>query len=165
MVILEDIDRIWSDFCLGTEDCDAGHILANRLGGPGNQPINIFPQDLSVNRGSYAQFEGDIYECISGGASSASLSWTFTYESTSHTKPYKVSYSATFEGGPCTSLSQVFSNWNLCLNCSVPYTRSSNNFWMVEFLPNGCTFWWQLFNFIFHILVRLFGVLTRSFYW
>ena len=27
----------------GVKDCDAGHILANRLGGPGNQPINIFP--------------------------------------------------------------------------------------------------------------------------
>jgi hypothetical protein len=26
------------------KDCDAGHILAHRLGGPGNQPINIFPQ-------------------------------------------------------------------------------------------------------------------------
>jgi hypothetical protein len=28
----------------GVQDCDAGHILANRLGGSGNQPINIFPQ-------------------------------------------------------------------------------------------------------------------------
>ncbi len=28
----------------GVQDCDAGHILAHRLGGPGNQPINIFPQ-------------------------------------------------------------------------------------------------------------------------
>ncbi len=28
----------------GVQDCDAGHILAHRLGGPGNQPLNIFPQ-------------------------------------------------------------------------------------------------------------------------
>ena len=28
----------------GVQDCDAGHILAHRLGGPGNQPTNIFPQ-------------------------------------------------------------------------------------------------------------------------
>jgi hypothetical protein len=28
----------------GSRDCDAGHILANRLGGPGNSPLNIFPQ-------------------------------------------------------------------------------------------------------------------------
>lgn len=32
----------------GTQDCDAGHILANRLGGSGNQPINIFPQVLLI---------------------------------------------------------------------------------------------------------------------
>ena len=30
----------------GIQNCDAGHILAHRLGGPGNQPINIFPQVL-----------------------------------------------------------------------------------------------------------------------
>ncbi len=33
----------------GVEDCDAGHILAHRLGGPGNQPINIFPQVSASN--------------------------------------------------------------------------------------------------------------------
>ena len=46
----------------GKEDCDAGHILAHSLGGPGNQPINIFPQDAHVNRGAWAQYEGDIYD-------------------------------------------------------------------------------------------------------
>ena len=29
----------------GLENCDAGHILANHLGGYGNEPLNIFPQD------------------------------------------------------------------------------------------------------------------------
>ena len=33
----------------GVQDCDAGHILAHRLGGPGNQPINIFPQVLNYD--------------------------------------------------------------------------------------------------------------------
>ena len=94
----------------GVKDCDAGHILANRLGGLGNQPINIFPQDLSVNRGSYAQYEGSIYDCIhSHGASSAHLSWTFTYQSTSSTKPISVKYSATYSGG-CSSTTQTFNN-------------------------------------------------------
>lgn len=93
----------------GVEDCDAGHILAHRLGGPGNQPINIFPQDLSINRGSYAQYEGEIYDCVSGGAK-ADLSWTFTYESTSHTKPYKVKYSASYTGGSCEDTSVTFTN-------------------------------------------------------
>lgn len=93
----------------GVEDCDAGHILAHRLGGPGNQPINIFPQDLSVNRGAYAQFEDKIYDCVAGG-STGSLSWTFGYDSTKQTKPVKVTYKATFNGGSCTQLYEEFTN-------------------------------------------------------
>jgi len=77
----------------------------------GNQPINIFPQDLSVNRGSYAQFEGKIYDCIhTYGATAAALAWTFTYETTLKTKPYKVLYTAKFTGGTCANLSQTFTN-------------------------------------------------------
>ena len=94
----------------GTEDCDAGHILANRLGGPGNQPINIFPQDLSINRGSYAQYEDDIYHCITGGASSADLAWKFYYESTDKTKPYKVKYTVDYHGGDCADSEVEFPN-------------------------------------------------------
>eukprot|EP01040_Poterioochromonas_malhamensis_P008133 gene8133-8797_t len=93
----------------GVQDCDAGHILAHRLGGPGNQPINIFPQDLSVNRGAYAQFEDKIYDCVAA-ATSGSLSWSFTYASTSNTKPTGVEYKATFSGGSCSTLSQSFTN-------------------------------------------------------
>jgi hypothetical protein len=95
----------------GVKDCDAGHILANRLGGPGNQPINIFPQDLSVNRGAYAQFEDKIAGCMSG-AKSGALAWTFSYSSTTRTKPKGVEYTAKFSGGSCTSLSQSFTNGN-----------------------------------------------------
>jgi len=94
----------------GTKDCDAGHILAHRLGGPGNQPINIFPQASSINRGIYAQFEDSIYDCVNQGVS-GSLSWTFTYSTSTRTKPTQVTYSAKFSsGGTCTSLSQVFTN-------------------------------------------------------
>lgn len=95
----------------GVEDCDAGHILANRLGGSGNQPINIFPQDLSINRGSYAQYEGTIYDCIvTYGASSAKLSWSFTYSDSTRTKPSGVTYKADFTGGTCTDTTMVFTN-------------------------------------------------------
>lgn len=104
----QDYSRMLDDD--GIQDCDAGHILANRLGGPGNQPINIFPQDASINRGTWAQFEDDIYDCIKGGASSASLSWQFTYESTSKTKPYKATYSVTYSGGSCSAVSASFAN-------------------------------------------------------
>eukprot|EP01031_Cornospumella_fuschlensis_P031226 gene31227-37737_t len=95
----------------GVQDCDAGHILAHRLGGPGNQPINIFPQDSSVNRGTYAQYEDKIYDCISVyGATSASLKWSFKYDSTTRTKPSSVTYSATFNGGTCADTTQTFPN-------------------------------------------------------
>lgn len=94
----------------GNKNCDAGHILANRLGGPGNQPMNIFPQDASINRGVWAQFEANIYNCIVNGATSAYLEWQFMYESTNHTKPYKVSYSATYYDESCSSVKNTFSN-------------------------------------------------------
>lgn len=95
----------------GIKDCDAGHILANRLGGPGNQPINIFPQDLSINRGSYAQYEDVIYTCItSQGATYADLSWIFSYESISNTKPISVTYNVKYTSGSCISTSKIFDN-------------------------------------------------------
>lgn len=94
----------------GAKDCDAGHILANRLGGFGHEPINIFPQDLGVNRGLYAQFEDDIHDCVTSGASSAHLTWHFEYESTKRTMPSRVKYAADFTGGKCTSLSASFDN-------------------------------------------------------
>jgi hypothetical protein len=95
----------------GIQDCDAGHILANHLGGPGNQPINIFPQDLSINRGSYAQYENEIYTCItSKGVTYADLSWTFGYSSTTKTKPNSVKYDVKYTGGSCVSTSKTFTN-------------------------------------------------------
>lgn len=94
----------------GEHECDAGHILANRLGGYGNVPINIFPQSASVNRGIYAQFEGDIYNCIHSGARTAQLSWEFNYDSIERTMPSTVKYSAIFDGGNCTTISSLFPN-------------------------------------------------------
>lgn len=94
----------------GSNNCDAGHIMANRLGGYGNQPINIFPQQLSINRGAYAQFENIIYNCIKSGATEAVLSWVFTYSNSSRTMPSEVQYSAFFDKGNCTIVSSKFSN-------------------------------------------------------
>lgn len=93
----------------GKQDCDAGHILAHRLGGPGNQPINIFPQAASVNRGVYAQFENLIYDCVFAG-DTAKLSWSFKYSSGTRTKPDSVVYTANFSGGNCVSQTQTFDN-------------------------------------------------------
>lgn len=94
----------------GSADCDAGHIMANRLGGYGNQPTNIFPQQLSINRGLYAQFEDKIYHCIQSGASQASLSWIFNYRNSSSTMPYEVHYMALFDNGDCSRIQSTFSN-------------------------------------------------------
>ena len=104
----QDYSRMLEDD--GLENCDAGHIMANRLGGYGNEPINIFPQKFSINRGAYAQFEGKIYECIKSGANQATLNWNFSYETTNHTMPNKVVYSAQFDKGDCTHLEDTFSN-------------------------------------------------------
>jgi hypothetical protein len=95
----------------GVQDCDAGHILAHRLGGPGNQPINIFPQDSSINRGAYAQYEDTIYNCLMDKETIyADLSWSFTYSSTSKTKPNSVTYNVKYTGGYCSSISKTFNN-------------------------------------------------------
>ena len=94
---------------------DAGHILAHRLGGPGNAPVNIFPQAQHENRGVYAQFEGVIYDCLSSNvtetpAKSVSLNWEFKYNNTVDTQPNSVVYSTVYEGGECDDLETEFSN-------------------------------------------------------
>jgi hypothetical protein len=94
----------------GKQDCDAGHILANRLGGYGNTPINIFPQDATINRGEYAQFEGDIYNCLYQNTEYAYLEWVFYYESNNRTMPNKVKYSAEFTNSDCDDLYSIFTN-------------------------------------------------------
>lgn len=92
----------------GEQSCDAGHILANRLGGYGNEPLNIFPQNSTINEGVFSQFEGKIYDCI---VETAYLEWEFFYESEAHTMPNKVIYSAEFDDlSSCESLSDEFSN-------------------------------------------------------
>ena len=92
--------------------CDAGHILAHRLGGPGNQPINIFPQKPSVNRGTYESMENTIYQCIQTSSETvvANLSWNFYYKNESVTRPSTVIYSASFSGGTCSDTINVFDN-------------------------------------------------------
>ena len=103
----QDYSRMMDDENL---ECDAGHILANRLGGPGNQPINIFPQKPSVNRGIFASFEETIYDCIDNGKVTANLYWEFSYENSSNTRPYQVYYNASFSGGNCDPIEELFDN-------------------------------------------------------
>ena len=102
------VDKLAEHDGCGSGD-DAGHILANRLGGFA-VPTNLFPQDPHLNRGAWEQFERAIYLCLStGGAKTADLSWTFTYSSTKKQRPSKASYKATYDGG-CESASKSFTN-------------------------------------------------------
>ncbi|HUO10233.1 MAG TPA: DNA/RNA non-specific endonuclease [Phycisphaerae bacterium] len=53
---------------LGNATDDAGHAIGNNLGGPGDADSgNIFPQDPSVNRGAYRQFEQQIAGRVQNG--------------------------------------------------------------------------------------------------
>ena len=92
----------------GYSNCDAGHILANHLGGYGNEPLNIFPQNHSINSGIFAQFEGKIYDCMQE-ANEGSLSWVFTYMNSTSTQPISIEYSASFDKG-CSPLNEMFGN-------------------------------------------------------
>jgi hypothetical protein len=91
---------------MGTDNDDAGHILANRLGGPA-VPTNIFPQAPHINRGAYEHYEAKIYACVQKGQGNVTLSWRFTYASATATRPTGVQYNYT--GSGCSD-SQSFSN-------------------------------------------------------
>jgi hypothetical protein len=88
---------------------DAGHILANQLGGFAVDR-NLFPQAPHLNRGTWEQLEKAIYACLkTGGASKATLSWTFSYSSTSSERPTTATYHASFDE-KCSAMHQSFSN-------------------------------------------------------
>jgi len=94
----------------GCDNDDAGHILANRLGGKA-VPVNLFPQSPHLNRGAWEKVERGVYSCLhsDGGASSANLSWTWEYSSSDSLRPSAATYSASYDGG-CQATSQNFSN-------------------------------------------------------
>jgi len=92
----------------GCTNDDAGHILANRLGGKA-VPTNLFPQSPHHNRGAWEVFERGIADCMQGDASSAKLSWTFTYSTSSRQRPSQASYSVSYDKG-CSAASQSFVN-------------------------------------------------------
>jgi hypothetical protein len=90
------------------DDDDAGHILANQLGGKA-QPTNLFPQTPHLNRGAWERFEKAIRECMNGGSQKAELAWTFAYASASATRPNTASYSVSYDSG-CEAASKTFDN-------------------------------------------------------
>ena len=93
----------------GADNCDAGHILANHMGGYGNQPLNIFPQNSTINQGAYNQFESKVYDCILN-STYGFLEWQFIYKTLQNTQPYKVTYYANFKDSNCEPLYSEFTN-------------------------------------------------------
>jgi len=100
---------------LGFDGDDAGHILANRLGGCACY-INIFPQSPHINRGSYRILEEKIYNCIKNNPDTvASIKWSFSYNGDS-TRPIGVSYHVRFTSGNCKQISKDFKNKAILLS-------------------------------------------------
>ena len=100
---------------IGNSNDDAGHTIANRLGGPGNDPSFIFPQDPSINRGAFRTHEGAIYNEIfnSGTGAYANIDQTYSYAGNSSLRPNKVNYKASVydSGGKLlNSYNKIFSN-------------------------------------------------------
>ena len=94
---------------LGTKEDDAGHILAEHLGGCACY-TNIFPQSRHINRGAYRLFEEDIYKCINNNTI-ASIEWTFVYGEIDDSRPSGVFYDVLFDGDTtCKTLSKQFEN-------------------------------------------------------
>lgn len=97
---------------LGGGDAVAGQILGRSLGGPGNEPANLFPQS-PVIKASWEKYESVIYECLkSKKSSNAKLRWLFYYRTKYDTRPYKITYSASYSGGAnnCANTVESFNN-------------------------------------------------------
>ena len=98
----------------GCDTDDAGHILANHLGGMGTEPINIMPQGRHLNRGAWKGFEDSIYRCMTkrGGATKATLKYTWTYSSSTRTRPKTMTYEASYDKGCKHNLKSFINHCN-----------------------------------------------------
>lgn len=76
----------------GFESNDAGHIIANQLGGTGKNEYNIIPQSSHFNRGTWkTEVEGLVYkEVLENG--SANYVIKPQYASATATRPHKIHY-------------------------------------------------------------------------
>jgi hypothetical protein len=89
--------RIWARQN-GLSTDDAGHIIGKQLGGSGGIE-NVFPQDCHVNRGIFAQFEGDVGDFIRTHGS-GKITVEFEYDlNVSSTRPTNVHYTVESPGG------------------------------------------------------------------
>ncbi|MFF2445493.1 DNA/RNA non-specific endonuclease [Neobacillus sp. NPDC058068] len=100
-----DASRRWVR-SLGKQTDDAGHGIGKNLGGLGSRfSGNIFPQNLSINRGRFRQFEGMIAEEVQAGKT-VFVRVVPKYASGS-TRPYEIFYHVRINGETITG---VFKN-------------------------------------------------------
>ncbi|MDC1142119.1 polymorphic toxin-type HINT domain-containing protein [Planctomycetota bacterium] len=91
---------------LGNANDDAGHLIAKNLGGPGGKNSgNIVPQDPRINRGEFAQFEGEVAGLIQQHGS-AFIRVMPRYKGNS-TRPFRIDYQVRVGG---RSIRQRFRN-------------------------------------------------------
>ncbi|WP_436023270.1 RHS repeat-associated core domain-containing protein, partial [Trinickia sp. LjRoot230] len=93
---------------LGLNGDDAGHAIGNRLGGSGGKG-NVFPQAVSINRGEFRDFEGNIAEAVKSG-SNVIVRVAPLYDEGS-TRPHSILYQARVDG---QTESRIFSNPRPC---------------------------------------------------
>ena len=82
---------------------------ANHMGGYGNQPLNIFPQNSTINQVHIINMKVK-FTIVYYNASYGFLTWDFYYETSENTQPNKVIYSAKFVDSICEPLYEEFTN-------------------------------------------------------
>ena len=90
---------------LGEQSDDAGHMIGKQLGGSGGKR-NVFPQNVNLNRGRFAQFEGQVADFVQQKGS-ADIRLDFEYQN-GGTRPSHINYTATAPDG--TRMSRRFTN-------------------------------------------------------
>lgn len=76
---------------MGRNNDDAGHILAQRLGGSGTDLRNIFPQSNNINRGVWAQVEDTVANVVQNYGS-VIFNVNLEYSDEDSTRPNKIVY-------------------------------------------------------------------------
>jgi DNA/RNA non-specific endonuclease len=71
--------RTWVQTIVGRPNDDAGHVVGQNQGGPGDQVWNLFPQSSNFNRGAYAQFTEQMINQIVRNAGLAQVWWNFLF--------------------------------------------------------------------------------------
>ncbi|KAF6211117.1 hypothetical protein GE061_014231 [Apolygus lucorum] len=84
---------------MGGRNDDAGHLIAQRLGGTGRDTYNIIPQNKNINRGAWRnQVEAKIYNEVKAGRTIIFEVWP-RYKTPTDTRPNAIVYQAKKSNG------------------------------------------------------------------